>query len=262
MYRLPRRLLVAGLVVVAGPVGLGACGNDPTTGTFDPTNTTVPTTPTFQEPVGFVRMLNLVLSEEDGANIYVDGHDGPVQEGVEPLEGSSWRQLDPGLRTFRVGPAGSEDEADDWAEVELDILDDSRHSIVIHGTGDDIRLLAFEEDPGSVAKDDVRYSFFHADPAQGPMDLWDLGDDEATTPVVDDLTYGVDPTFLRRRAGAFDLGVDLDDDGTADVAFEIPDLGGRITVPLYFLVDGDELLFVGQTPQADVRVLREPLTAP
>ena len=204
-------------------------------------------------PVGRVRFAN-IGADLPNVSVYSDAGT-PVLTNVEPFSASRWNTVTPGSKEYAVGPSDG-GFADAWTTTTTLVEQDRRYSIVVYGPTDAVGALSFEEDPTPLNKNRALYSLFHG--AVG-IDAVDFIDVTEGTSLAKGVTYGTAPPQVERAAGAWDIGVDLDRDGKADITFTIADLGDRITVPLYFAVDGNELVLMGQAPTGAARVQRAPL---
>ena len=121
----------------------------------------------------------------------------------------------------------------------------ARYSLVLAGSEGAIDARVVEENVAGIPVDEVRLVVWNVGEELAPFDVRDTA---AGTVLVDDATYGSGPTEVLAPAGELDIGVDLDGDGTSDVAFTVPDVGDQVTVPLYFLVDGTDMVMLGHAP--------------
>ncbi len=206
-------------------------------------------------PTAFVRVINIAVGEAP-ANLYIDGQAGAVLTGLEPLDGTAFRRVQPGERTFQIGPEDGGGEGSLWASFETELEVDARHTLAIFGGGEDIRLVGFVEDTDSIPKDQARYLFLHGLAGADPIDLWDVSEPKPTDPVLPNLAFGKGPVPIQRDDLDWRLGVDVDADDVVDAEFDIPDLGPRVSIPLYFAADGTELLMVGQSPSGALQIQR------
>lgn len=232
------------------------CGQGDATTDDEPNNDTFnldSRSDTAEVPLAEMRVINLAVGEAP-AKLHVDTRENAVLSDVDPLEGSVWRLVNAGQRTFRVGPEGGDEDAE-WARLDLTVEAEERYTLIIFGGGKDIRLAAYRDDARTIPEGQVRYSIMNVGVDLPPVDVLDVTKGKEPTTMVKALAYGVGPEAVEQDLKELSLGVDVDRDGTPDATFVVPELDDRIVMPIYLLLDLDDssLIMAGQAPQGEVR---------
>lgn len=99
------------------------------------------------------------------------------------------------------------------------------------------------EEPAAPSGNNIKVRAIHAAPGVGQVDVLSLGADGTTTPVVSDVDFGDASAALELPAGAYTLGVDLDDDANPELYFELPSLPGGSTANVFVTQDAQGAVF-------------------
>ncbi len=89
----------------------------------------------------------------------------------------------------------------------------------------------------------IKVRAIHAAPGVGQVDVLSLAADGTTSPVVSDVSFGQVSAALELPAGAYTLGVDVNDDANADLYFELPNLPGGTTANVFVTQDAQGSVF-------------------
>jgi hypothetical protein len=240
--------------------------NDPTTGndTDDTTATTDATTgdetsgdSTGEAAMAEIRVLHLGVNAP-GVDVFANG-DGPVVENLEFRAGTEYLMVPAGDYTFQVSVTGTTaDEA--VLAPELTLEADTKYTAVAIGdlmsedmaTG--LQALPLVDDDADIDAANVRITVVHAAPAVGEVDIWEISDPNAPTELLADVPFGAAATLPDIPAGALEIGLDTNDDGTPDVTFSVPDAGlGGLQVNAYANNDADGgVALIAQLPDGTV----------
>jgi hypothetical protein len=192
---------------------------------------------------GYIRLVHAAPSLPPMA-VYAPPSPTPLMSGMPPLTGSGWGIVAAGTRSLAVGPTGG-GPADMWAEHTIDVVAGTRYSMVLMGSEGNVMVAHAEEDLAGIPVGEVRLMVWNAGEALGAFDVID---NDTGTPLATGVAYGAGPTVVPAPAGDLDMAIDLDRDGAGDVSFTAPGVGDQVTVPLYFLVDGGDLVMLGHAP--------------
>lgn len=155
----------------------------------------------------------------------------------------------------------------------LAFQDGRSYTAVAFGRVASIGALFFEDDTSGLASTDIRVRAIHGAPDIGQVDLYGVAPDGTSASILRDVDFGDVADTLDLPAGAYTLGVDVDDDATPDLYFSLPALEGGTLANLYVTQQADGTPFVvaqldGDTTaridpaQSEVRVLHLSRDAP
>lgn len=138
------------------------------------------------------------------------------------------------------------------------------YSVVVYADGGAPAVLVIEDDISEVATEDAaRVRATHVADGVGQVDIWEtvLGAE-----LFADLDFGSTSASADIVTGEYTLGIDTDDDGTADHGFESIDITGLEGVPLNayaYMRGGTPFLHVSiPTLGGYTRILPDPLPSP
>lgn len=117
------------------------------------------------------------------------------------------------------------------------------YTAVALGRVADLRALFFADDASGLATGEVRVRAIHGAPDVGQVDLFSVASDGAPTVLVSDVDFGTASDPLDLPAGAYTLGVDVDDDATPDLYFELPELPAGTLANVYVTQDAGGAVF-------------------
>jgi hypothetical protein len=136
-----------------------------------------------------------------------------------------------------------------------------------------IGALFFRDDASGLAAGDIRVRAIHGAPDVGQVDIYAVAGDGALTTLLSNVDTGTAAEPLDVVAGAYTLGVDVDNDEKPDLYFELPELSAGTLANVYVTQDNAGSVFmVAQLPdgsitridpaQSTVRVLHLSRNAP
>jgi hypothetical protein len=190
-----------------------------------------------------VRVLHL-SPDAPGVDVFANGGADPVVENLEFPEGTGYLEVPPGTYTFDVAPAGG--NADD-AVLTIDGLEleaGASYTAVAIDELDSVTALPLVDDYSALSPGKIRVRAVHAAPAVGEVDLWSVPDSGAPAPLWTNVDFGVAGAPLDVDAGAYTLGVDVDDDMSPDLLFRLPALPAGTVANVYAVNDSDDSVFV------------------
>ena len=98
------------------------------------------------------------------------------------------------------------------------------YTTVVYDNAANLDVVVLEDDYSPIPRGLIRLRAFHAAPSVGQVDLYDVTIPGAPVLVEEDLDFGNAGAVLELPAEAFSLGLDVDDDGRADLVFDVPEL--------------------------------------
>ena len=249
----------ASLFVLAFPVMLAGCpgddtggsGDEPTSSTTspDPSSTTNPdptdptpdpgsstttdpdpdsSSSTTDDPPGDnaqVRVVHLGV-RAPGVDIFANGM-GPLIPDLQFREGTPYAPVPEGTYTFDISVTGTPVED---AVLSAELTLDANTSYTAVAIGDlemtdgapGLEVIALVDDAADIDAANIRVTAIHAAPAVGQVDIWEVSDPANPVPLFEDVDYGVFATLPTDvPAGMLTVGIDVDDDATPDLTFEV-----------------------------------------
>lgn len=158
-------------------------------------------------------------------------------------------------------------------EVPLTFEDGHSYTAVAIGRVASLDALFFEDDASGLAATDIRVRAIHGAPDVGQVDVYNVAEDGTTTSLLEDVDFGDVSEPLDLPAGAYTLGVDVNDDASPDLYFQLPALEAGTLANVYVTQeDGGDVFALAQLDgattaridpaQSDVRVLHLSRDAP
>lgn len=244
------RLSMAALLFL--PLALVGCDGDD--GETDDTEEVVDDTQTTDDTgeevadQGQVRVIHL-SPDAPAVDIFVDGIDDPVVTGLEYPDTTGYLDLDVGTYNFRVSVSGS--PASD-AVLSFEGVEVTKDLKLTAGAFDNVAALqgfALVDDAEGLASTDIRVTVMHAAPAVGEVDIWEISGEP--TPLLEDVPFGASATLPDLASQAYVIGVDVDNDATPDLTWDIPALPGGTQVNLYAANQGEAVFLIAQLPEGN-----------
>ncbi|HEY8946431.1 MAG TPA: hypothetical protein VIM73_19405, partial [Polyangiaceae bacterium] len=84
----------------------------------------------------------------------------------------------------------------------------------------------------------------HAAPGVGQVDIWNLPASGAPASLWSNVDFGAAGAALDLEAGAYRIGIDVDNDATPDLTFALPDLEAGAFVNVFAVNDEDANVFL------------------
>lgn len=229
---------------------LSACTGEKDTGTpTDDTGTTA----------GLASLRVAHLSPDAPAvDVFVDGTADAIVTGLEFGSGTDYLELPAGTYTFKVAPAGAGVDAAVLTIADLALAEGTFATAVAYDNLTSISAKALSDDDSGLMAGDFRVNVMHAAPGVGEVDIWALTEDGAA-PLLENVPFGANAA-LDLPAGAYRVGLDVNNDAVPDLTFALPELPAGLYVNLYATnsAEGDVFL-LAQLPDGTVsRIDPEP----
>ncbi|NMB73561.1 MAG: DUF4397 domain-containing protein [Myxococcales bacterium] len=185
-----------------------------------------------------IRVLHLGR-DVGGVDIWANGA-GPAVEGLVFSKSTDYLTLDSGTYTFDVVPAGGV-IADSALKIAGLLLGPGvSYTAVAYGDARSGKLSAvlLEEDLSSVPGGQIRVRPIHAAYGVGQVDIWKVNGTPAE--LYSEVDYGAVGAYALLPADSpIVLGLDVNDDATPDVTFDIPGLPAGTIANLFAVTDKD-----------------------
>jgi hypothetical protein len=155
----------------------------------------------------------------------------------------------------------------------LTFEDGRSYTAVAFGRVANIGALFFEDDRSGLAATNIRVRAIHGAPDVGQVDLYRIAADGTPTSLLQNVDFGDVADPIDVPAGAYTIGVDVNDDVSPDLYFSLPDLDGGTLANVYVTqeaggapfvlaqLDGDTTARI-EPAQSEIRVLHLSRDAP
>lgn len=194
-----------------------------------------------------VRVLHLAPDAPDVDVFVNDGEDPVVQELGFP-DGTDYLEVPAGTYDFDVAASGG--TADDAVLSIDDLALDSgaSYTAVAFDELDSIQALALVDDYEGLEEGDIRVRAVHVATGVGEVDIWNITDPGAPAPLYEDVDFGAAGDSIDVPAGAYSVGIDVDDDAVPDLAFDLPEIPAGTLVNLFAVADDADVFLLAQLP--------------
>jgi hypothetical protein len=194
-----------------------------------------------------VRVLHL---SPDAPNVDVfvgDAADAVVSDLAFP-DGTDYLMVPVGTYTFNVRVAGmpATDPVLTFADVALTA--DQQLTAVAWDEVAMLSGLAVNNDSDGLDAANIRLTAIHAAGGVGEVDIWNIPESGDPAPLWENLATGAVGDAVDVPAGAYTVGIDVDDDATPDLTFDLPDLAAGTVANAYAVNDGDDVFLIAQLP--------------
>ena len=178
-------------------------------------------------------------------DIYTGGN--PVIPGLEALSATNYVTVPEGDYAFDVFAAGADPTGTPAFSIpSLNYAADASYTAVAYESGAGFAALRLDEPGIEPAAGNIRVRAVHIANGVGQVDIWNITDPTAPTPLIVDFNFGTATDFLEIPAQAYTLGLDVNNDATPDLTFSIPPLPAGTVANLYAIVGADGPFLAGQ----------------
>jgi hypothetical protein len=205
-----------------------------------PDGATVRIDPTPIAPPAQIRVLHL-SPDAPAVDVFVNGAADPVVTALPFLSGTGYLGVPAGIYTFDAAPTGAGIGASVLQIPNLPLDAGLSYSAVAYGRLDSLAAMALVDDATGLAPDQIRVQVAHAAAAVGEVDIWSL---DLGVPLLSDVPYGAAATLADLPAGAYRVGIDVNNDAMADLTFSLPAIGGGTFVNLFAVSDATDAVWL------------------
>lgn len=211
--------------------------------TAAPTTTPTPTaTPTpSPTPAGTTNLRVLHLSPDaPNVDVIVNGdNDFRAVENLPFQIGTGYLEIPAGTYDFDVVASGADVDQSVLPIRDLTLEADEFYTAVAFDELASISALPLLDDQSPTAEGEIRLRAIHTATGVGQVDVLLLNDLEAPPAILEEnLDFGAAGAFLNVPAGAYRIGLDLDNDLVAELVFSLPELPAGAVANVY-AVNGD-----------------------
>ncbi|MEQ1507233.1 MAG: DUF4397 domain-containing protein [Myxococcota bacterium] len=187
-----------------------------------------------------LRLIHLA-PEAPSVDVFVDEATPAVVTDLQYTDLESTTVL-PGPHTLEIAPTGLTPLEALLTVPSTQFEAGTTTTAVGYGPLSDLAVLAFVDDASGIATGDNRYRIAHVAVDVPSVDVWDL---TGNTLLVDELNYG-QTAVIDLPSGALAVGIDIDDDATPDLAYDVPDLGSDALVNVFAVSDDQGTYLLAQ----------------
>ncbi|HEY3499664.1 MAG TPA: DUF4397 domain-containing protein [Polyangiaceae bacterium] len=206
-----------------------------------PDGTTVRVDP--RAPTAFLRVLHL-SPDAPAVDVFIDGGDDPAVSELAFPDGTGYLAVPAASYDIDVSPAGTSAGDAVLSIDDLALAADNYYTAVALDEVASLSALPLVDDYTGLPAGSIRVRAVHAAPAVGQVDLWNLPQSGAPAPLWTDVDFGVAGAPLDLPAGAYTIGVDVDNDASPDLTFELPALPAGAFVNVFAANDADGDVFL------------------
>jgi len=198
-------------------------------------------------PPAKARLRAIHLSPDAPAvDIFANGGTTAAVTGLAFPSGTGYLELDPGTYDFDIAPAGAGIGAKVLSVSDLALESGKSYTAVAFNTVASIQALALEDRFDGLAAGNIRIRAVHAAAGIGQVDIWALPEGGTPVPLIRDLDFAAASANLDVPAGAYTIGIDVDNDGTPELVFDLPALPAGTVATAYAVKKGDEVFLIAQ----------------
>lgn len=137
--------------------------------------------------------------------------------------------------------------------AELEFAPGGSYTAVAINRVSSIGALFFRDDTSGLAAGDIRVRAIHGAPDVGQVDIYAVADDGELITLLNNVDTGTAAEPLDVAAGAYTLGVDVDNDQNPELYFELPQLSAGTLANVYVTQDdAGNVFMVAQLPDSSI----------
>lgn len=243
-------------------LGLAACtGKDSDDTASDDSSATDDTgdSTTDTAPEGTAQLRAIHLSPDAPAvDIFVNGGPDPVATDLSFSDGTPYLEVPAGVYDLQLAPAGQGIGAAFTLASGVELAAGTAWTAVAYNTLDRIAPMALQDDAGGLDAANIRVRVTHTAVGVGEVDVYELSNPAAPALLLENVPFGASAVLPDLPAGAYVIGLDVDDDGVHDVRYDLPALPGGTWVNVFAAqaTDGAPYLVAqlpdGATPEVEI----------
>jgi len=225
------------LVVILGLSVMAACGDDDDT-----------------EPLpGDKAMLRAVHLSPDAPTVDILAN--ATMRAVSSLafgQGTGYLEVDAGTYDLDVVPV-SGTVAESVLNVSgAQLMKDVSYTAVAYGMVDNIAALLLEDNYADLDDGNIRVRAIHTADGVGEVDIWNIPDTGDPAIAWENVPYGAVGDYLDLPAGAYTLGIDLDNDASPDAVYKMPALAAGAVGNVFAVKEGDDVYLLAQLKDGSI----------
>ncbi|MEQ8279254.1 MAG: DUF4397 domain-containing protein [Deltaproteobacteria bacterium] len=197
--------------------------------------TTIPVRPRHVEPTAVANARAIHLSPDAPAvNVYANGD---AVTTLEFQEGTGYVELPAGDNDIAVSTGALADAF--LGPLTLDLAEDDNYTVAVFGAAAMPDALVLTDDLSEPAAGNIRIRAIHTAVGVGEVNIITGG-----APLYEDVPFGAAGDALEVPAGAYIIGLDVNDDHHPDVSFALPNLAAGTIANVFATSDGHGTVFL------------------
>ncbi len=186
-------------------------------------------------------------------DIFVNGGVSPAVSALAYGESTGYIDLAPGSYDFDVSVSGQPASAAVISIEDAALASGRKYSAVAYNEVASLSHLVLVSNLWGLAEGEIRVRAIHAAAGVGQVDIWEVSGTPAA--LLPDFDFGAVSDYLDLPAQAYQLGFDLDNDGTPELIFDIPALPAGTVADIFAVADsGGAYLWVQLDDGVGVRI--------
>ena len=194
-------------------------------------------------PSAFIRVLHL-SPDAPAVDVFVNQGDEPIVSDLAFPAGTGYLAVAADSYDIDVSPAGTGAGDSVLAIDGLALEAGTYYTAVALDEVADLSALPLVDDFAGLAAGSIRVRAIHAASAVGQVDLWNVPESAPATALWTDVDFGAAGAALDVPAGAYTIGVDVNDDASPDLTFELPALPAGTFVNVFATNDEEGRVFL------------------
>jgi hypothetical protein len=166
-------------------------------------------------------------------DMYFNGSATPAVTDLAFNEGTSFLTVNEGAYDVAIAPANTSLGSAVLTVNDVDLSPNKSYTAVAFSPVASIDALLLEDNLSTPAAGQIRVRAIHTASAVGQVDIWNVPAVGAPTPLYQDVDFGDAGGYLTVPAGAYTLGVDVDNDATPDLTFTTPSLAAGTVANIF-----------------------------
>lgn len=152
--------------------------------------------------------------------------------------GTGFLEVPAGDYAFNVFADGAGPTGDAALAIpSLSYAADAAYTLVAYDDDGAIAPLRLDEATAEVGAGNIRVRAIHLAGILPEVDIWNVTDPANPAPLFEDLAFGAATAQVEIPAAAYALGIDLNNDATPDVVFDVPALPAGSSANLFAIAD-------------------------
>ncbi|HPV04720.1 MAG TPA: DUF4397 domain-containing protein [Myxococcota bacterium] len=196
-------------------------------------------------PKARVRAIHL-SPDAPPVDIFANETEPAVVNDLDFQDSSGFLMVDPGTYNFDLSPADAGLAGSVLDTGDLELQDGVSYTAVAYDQVSALKVMPLVEDFEGLAEGQIRVRPIHAAYMVGQVDIWNIPETGDPAPLYTDVDFGAVGAYVDLPAGAYKLGIDVDNNAVPDLVFQTPDLAAGSIINVFAVQDGDGVFLLAQ----------------
>lgn len=206
---------------------------------------TVRIVPSAEARTGRVRVLHL-SPDAPAVDVFANLGSTPIISNLAFGSGTGFASLPATAYRFDVSATGTPASASVLGVESLPIEAGGSYTVVAFDRLASIRGIALEDDFDGLAEGNIRVRAIHTASGIGQVDVLNVPPHGIAGVLFENLDFGSSTTYADVPAGAYVVGLDLDDNRVSDALFRLPPLAAGTIVNVFAVADPSAVYLIAQ----------------